>query len=179
VGVPGVLPLGTASSDCPLRWNSTSSPAAMSARGAGRRKGSSERGGGRIPPRGRLSGVPRLSRLRDPGLFFIHSTWRDEATFAVHADLPHTVRPRDHRTLDRPAERNHPNRTASPDAEPPARARPARRTRLGANHRKFIGKSSDRRPVAETARRVSFTSCLERKYRCLCRAPSAPHFWPS
>ena len=28
---------------------------------------------------------------RDPRLFFIHSRWRDEAAFEVHAELPHTV----------------------------------------------------------------------------------------
>ena len=27
---------------------------------------------------------------RDPRLFFIHSHWRDEAAFEVHATLPHT-----------------------------------------------------------------------------------------
>jgi quinol monooxygenase YgiN len=35
----------------------------------------------------------RLFRgLRDPAAFFIHSVWRDEAAFDLHADLPHTVR---------------------------------------------------------------------------------------
>ena len=29
---------------------------------------------------------------RDPALFYIHSSWRDEAAFEVHAELPHTVR---------------------------------------------------------------------------------------
>jgi quinol monooxygenase YgiN len=29
---------------------------------------------------------------RDPRLFFVHSRWKDEAAFDVHADLPHTVR---------------------------------------------------------------------------------------
>jgi quinol monooxygenase YgiN len=28
---------------------------------------------------------------RDPRQFFIHSRWRDEAAFDVHADLPDTV----------------------------------------------------------------------------------------
>jgi quinol monooxygenase YgiN len=28
---------------------------------------------------------------RDPGLFYIHSRWTDEAAFGVHAELPHTV----------------------------------------------------------------------------------------
>ena len=29
---------------------------------------------------------------RDPRLFFIHSRWKDEAAFEVHAELPHTLR---------------------------------------------------------------------------------------
>ena len=29
---------------------------------------------------------------RDPRLFYIHSRWKDEAAFEVHAGLPHTVR---------------------------------------------------------------------------------------
>ena len=29
---------------------------------------------------------------RDPGLFYIHSRWTDEAAFDLHAGLPHTVR---------------------------------------------------------------------------------------
>ena len=29
---------------------------------------------------------------RDPGLFYIHSCWTDEAAFDLHATLPHTVR---------------------------------------------------------------------------------------
>ena len=28
---------------------------------------------------------------RDPRLFYIHSRWRDEAAFDIHAELPHTV----------------------------------------------------------------------------------------
>jgi quinol monooxygenase YgiN len=28
---------------------------------------------------------------RDPGLFYIHSRWKDEAAFEAHARLPHTV----------------------------------------------------------------------------------------
>ena len=28
---------------------------------------------------------------RDAALFFIHSRWRDEDAFALHASLPHTV----------------------------------------------------------------------------------------
>lgn len=30
--------------------------------------------------------------VRDPRLFFIHSTWTDEAAFEAHAGLAHTVR---------------------------------------------------------------------------------------
>lgn len=29
---------------------------------------------------------------REPGLFYVHSRWRDEAAFDLHADLPHTIR---------------------------------------------------------------------------------------
>jgi quinol monooxygenase YgiN len=29
---------------------------------------------------------------RDPGLFYVHSRWVDEAAFDRHAGLPHTVR---------------------------------------------------------------------------------------
>jgi quinol monooxygenase YgiN len=30
--------------------------------------------------------------IRDPRLFYIHSWWRDEAAFDLHATMPHTVR---------------------------------------------------------------------------------------
>jgi quinol monooxygenase YgiN len=30
--------------------------------------------------------------VRDPRLFFIHSRWRDEAAFELHAREPHTMR---------------------------------------------------------------------------------------
>jgi quinol monooxygenase YgiN len=30
--------------------------------------------------------------IRDPRLLYIHSRWRDEAAFEIHAGLPHTVR---------------------------------------------------------------------------------------
>jgi quinol monooxygenase YgiN len=30
--------------------------------------------------------------IRDPRLFYIHSRWKDEAAFEIHASLPHTVR---------------------------------------------------------------------------------------
>jgi quinol monooxygenase YgiN len=33
-----------------------------------------------------------LHAIHDPALFYIHSTWRDEAAFNAHSDLPHTVR---------------------------------------------------------------------------------------
>jgi quinol monooxygenase YgiN len=29
---------------------------------------------------------------RDPRLFYIHSHWKDEAAFELHAALPHTIR---------------------------------------------------------------------------------------
>jgi quinol monooxygenase YgiN len=29
---------------------------------------------------------------RDPRLFYVHSRWKDEAAFDLHAGLPHTVR---------------------------------------------------------------------------------------
>jgi quinol monooxygenase YgiN len=28
---------------------------------------------------------------RDPQLFYVHSRWKDEAAFELHASLPHTV----------------------------------------------------------------------------------------
>ena len=37
-------------------------------------------------------GVHAFRSLRDPRLFYIHSRWRDEAAFEIHAALPHTVR---------------------------------------------------------------------------------------
>jgi quinol monooxygenase YgiN len=37
-------------------------------------------------------GIEYFRSTRDPRLFYIHSRWRDEAAFEVHADLPHTVR---------------------------------------------------------------------------------------
>lgn len=30
--------------------------------------------------------------IRDPRLFYIHSRWKDEAAFEIHAGLPHTLR---------------------------------------------------------------------------------------
>jgi len=37
-------------------------------------------------------GIDYFRSTRDRRLFYIHSRWRDEAAFEVHADLPHTVR---------------------------------------------------------------------------------------
>jgi quinol monooxygenase YgiN len=36
-------------------------------------------------------GINAFRSNRDAALFFIHSRWRDEAAFEVHARLPHTV----------------------------------------------------------------------------------------
>ena len=36
--------------------------------------------------------VHAFRSVRDPRLFYIHSRWTDEATFELHAVLPHTVR---------------------------------------------------------------------------------------
>jgi quinol monooxygenase YgiN len=37
-------------------------------------------------------GIRAFRSVRDPGLFYIHSRWTDEAAFDLHAQLPHTVR---------------------------------------------------------------------------------------
>jgi len=37
-------------------------------------------------------GIEYFRSTRDPALFYIHSRWRDEAAFEVHAALPHTLR---------------------------------------------------------------------------------------
>ena len=37
-------------------------------------------------------GIDYFRSTRDPRLFYIHSRWRDEAAFEIHADLPHTTR---------------------------------------------------------------------------------------
>jgi quinol monooxygenase YgiN len=37
-------------------------------------------------------GIQAFRSMRDERLFFIHSRWRDEAAFELHATLPHTVR---------------------------------------------------------------------------------------
>jgi quinol monooxygenase YgiN len=37
-------------------------------------------------------GVHAFRSLRDARLFYVHSRWRDEGAFELHAALPHTVR---------------------------------------------------------------------------------------
>jgi quinol monooxygenase YgiN len=37
-------------------------------------------------------GIRAFRSTRDPQLFYIHSRWKDEAAFEIHAGLPHTVR---------------------------------------------------------------------------------------
>jgi quinol monooxygenase YgiN len=37
-------------------------------------------------------GIHAFRSIRDPELFYIHSSWKDEAAFESHAGLPHTVR---------------------------------------------------------------------------------------
>jgi quinol monooxygenase YgiN len=37
-------------------------------------------------------GIHAFRSLRDPRLFYVHSRWKDDAAFEVHAGLPHTVR---------------------------------------------------------------------------------------
>ena len=37
-------------------------------------------------------GIHAFRVTRDPGLFYVHSRWADEAAFDRHAGLPHTVR---------------------------------------------------------------------------------------
>ncbi len=36
--------------------------------------------------------IDAFRSVREPRLFFIHSHWKDEEAFELHADLPHTVR---------------------------------------------------------------------------------------
>lgn len=36
-------------------------------------------------------GIHVFESLREPAVFAIHSEWADEAAFALHAKLPHTV----------------------------------------------------------------------------------------
>jgi len=37
-------------------------------------------------------GIHAFRSTRDRQLFYIHSRWKDEAAFEIHAGLPHTVR---------------------------------------------------------------------------------------
>ena len=37
-------------------------------------------------------GINTFRSTRDPQLFYLHSTWVDEAAFDLHAGLPHTVK---------------------------------------------------------------------------------------
>ncbi len=37
-------------------------------------------------------GLHTFRSVRDPGLFYIHSRWTNEAAFDLHARMPHTVR---------------------------------------------------------------------------------------
>jgi quinol monooxygenase YgiN len=37
-------------------------------------------------------GIRVFRSIRDPRLFYIHSRWKEEAAFDLHARLPHTVR---------------------------------------------------------------------------------------
>jgi quinol monooxygenase YgiN len=48
-----------------------------------------------VPPTSEEPGCKSINvfrSTRDPGLFYIHSRWLDEAAFDNHASLPHTVR---------------------------------------------------------------------------------------
>ena len=48
-----------------------------------------------IGPSSEEPGCSRIGAFRstrDPQLFYIHSRWKDEAAFEIHAGLPHTVR---------------------------------------------------------------------------------------
>ena len=47
-----------------------------------------------IPPTRKEAGCVAIHgyrSIRDPQLFLIHSTWKDEAAFDLHGGLPHTV----------------------------------------------------------------------------------------
>ena len=37
-------------------------------------------------------GIHAFRSTRDPQLYYIHSRWKDEAAFEIHAGLPHTLR---------------------------------------------------------------------------------------
>lgn len=50
--------------------------------------------------------IQAFRSIRDPQLFYIHSSWKDEAAFDHHAGLPHTIRfvERVGRLIDHPLE---------------------------------------------------------------------------
>ena len=37
-------------------------------------------------------GINAFRGIRDPQLFYVHSRWKDEAAFEIHAGLPHTAK---------------------------------------------------------------------------------------
>ena len=48
-----------------------------------------------VPPSREEAGclyIHAFHSLRDPQVFYIHSRWKDEAAFDLHAKLPHTLR---------------------------------------------------------------------------------------
>ena len=48
-----------------------------------------------VPPSGEEAGclyIRAFRSIRDPRLFYIHSRWKDEAAFDLHAKMPHTLR---------------------------------------------------------------------------------------
>ena len=48
-----------------------------------------------VPPSSREPGcieIHAFCSTRDPRLFYIHSRWKDEAAFDLHATLPHTAK---------------------------------------------------------------------------------------
>jgi len=48
-----------------------------------------------VPPTRAEAGcldIHAFRSIRDPNIFYIHSRWKDEAAFDVHAKLPHTAR---------------------------------------------------------------------------------------
>ena len=48
-----------------------------------------------VPASGKEEGclnIHAFRSIRDPQVFYIHSRWKDEAAFDIHARLPHTVR---------------------------------------------------------------------------------------
>jgi quinol monooxygenase YgiN len=58
--------------------------------------------------------IQHFRSIRDPRLFYIHSVWKDEAAFEIHANLPHTVRfiDRVEQLIDHPLDVNRTERIA-------------------------------------------------------------------